>query len=68
MDKLKLRESIKNEWARIVESLLYQMQGEEDYVLDVKDLSKIKTFKHICKCDGQNYREVIKQLQEQQNN
>ena len=65
MSRKELRKSVEDRWKDIIESLLYQSQGEEDYLLDVEYLSKIKTFKCICECNGEDYREVIKQLQEQ---
>jgi hypothetical protein len=49
----------------IIESLLYQStEGLDGYLSDMKYLSKVKTFKHICECNGEDYREVIKQIKE----
>ena len=67
MDKLKLRKYVEDRWKDIIESLLYQSEDEENYLLDVEYLSKVKTFKYICECNGEDYREVIKQIKEQDN-
>ena len=67
MSNPRLRKSVEDRWKDIIESLLYQSQGEDDYLLDVEYLSKVKTFKYICECNGEDYREVIKQIKEQDN-
>ena len=68
MSRKELRKSVEDRWKDIIESLLYQSnEGLDDYLLDMKNLSKVKTFKHICKCNGEDYREVIKQIKEQDN-
>ena len=65
MDRKELRKSVENRWKDIIESLLYQSEDEENYLLDVEYLSKVKTFKYICECNGEDYREVIKQIKEE---
>ena len=65
MNRKELRKSVENRWKDIIESLLYQSEDEENYLLDVEYLSKVKTFKYICECNGEDYREVIKQIKEQ---
>jgi hypothetical protein len=65
MNRKELRESVDDRWKDIIESLLYQStEGLDGYLSDMKYLSKVKTFKHICKCNGEDYREVIKQIKE----
>ncbi len=61
----RLRKAVEDRWKDIIESLLYQSQGEDDYLLDVEYLSKIKTFKQVCECNGQDYREVIQELKQE---
>ena len=65
MSDKKLRQAIKDESERIIESLLYQ-SPEEDYELDKRYLhSPQRTFKELCECNGENYKEVIQQLKEE---
>jgi hypothetical protein len=65
MSRKELRESVDDRWKDIIESLLYQStEGLDGYLSDMKYLSKVKTFKHICECNGEDYREVIKQIKE----
>jgi hypothetical protein len=66
-----LRKAVENEFKRIIESLLYQSSEDEcfeDYLLDLKYYGSVKTFKEICECNGQNYREVIQELKQENNN
>ena len=62
----KLREAIDNECKSIIESMLFQAQSYciEDVRLEMMLLAKM-TFKELCEYNGQDYKEVIKQLKEQ---
>lgn len=65
MSNKELRQAIKDESERIIESLLYQ-STEEDYEEDKKYLhSSQRTFKELCECNGEDYKEVIQQLKEE---
>lgn len=65
MNNKKLRQAIKDESERIIESLLYQ-SDEEDYEEDKRYLrSSQRTFKELCECNGEDYKEVIQQLKEE---
>ena len=64
MSKQELRQAIKEESERIIESLLYQ-SPEEDFEEDKKYLCDSRTFKELCDCNGENYKEVIQRLKEE---
>jgi hypothetical protein len=66
MANQKLKEAIDNESKRIIESMLFQAQSYciEDVRLEMISLAKM-TFKQLCEYNGQDYKEVIKQLKEQ---
>tara|TARA_R110002012_G_scaffold224675_1_gene396628 strand:- start:590 stop:790 length:201 start_codon:yes stop_codon:yes gene_type:complete len=64
MSNEEFRQLIKKESERIIESLLYQ-SPEEDYEEDKKYLhSSQRTFKELCECNGENYKDVIQELKE----
>ena len=66
MSNKELRQAIKDESKRIIESLLYQ-SPEEDYQEDKRYLhSSQRTFKELCECNGENYKEVIQRLKEEE--
>ena len=62
----KLRKAVDNESKRIIESMLFQAQSYciEDVRLEMISLAKM-TFKELCEYNGQDYKEVIKDLKEQ---
>ena len=62
----KLTEAVDNESKRIIESMLFQAQSYclEDLRSEMIGLAKM-TFKQLCEYNGQDYKEVIKQLKEQ---
>jgi len=66
MANKKLKEAIDNESKRMIESMLFQAQSYciEDVRLEMISLAKM-TFKELCEYNGQDYKEVIKQLKEQ---
>ena len=66
MANKKLKEAIDNESKRMIESMLFQAQSYciEDLRLEMISLAKM-TFKELCEYNGQDYKEVIKQLKEQ---
>jgi hypothetical protein len=66
MANQKLKEALDNESKRIIESMLFQAQSYciEDVRLEMISLAKM-TFKQLCEYNGQDYKEVIKQLKEQ---
>ena len=71
MSDTRLRKSVENEFKRMIESLLYQSSENEcfeDYLLDLEYYGSVKTFKEICECNGQNYREVIQELKQENEN
>ena len=61
-----LRTAVDNECKRIIESMLFQAQSYclEDLRSEMTVLAKM-TFKQLCEYNGQDYKEVIKQLKEQ---
>ena len=65
MPNKKLREAVDSEFKRIIESMLFQAQSYciEDLRLEMIVLAKM-TFKELCEYNGQDYKEVIKQLKE----
>ena len=66
MPNKKLREAVDSEFKRIIESMLFQAQSYciEDLRLEMISLAKM-TFKELCEYNGQDYKEVIKDLKEQ---
>ena len=65
MNNKELRQAIKDESERIIESLLYQ-SPKEDYEEDKRYLHSFqRTFKELCECNGEDYKEVIRMLKEE---
>ena len=63
-----LRKAVENEFKRMIESLLYQSSENEcfeDYLLDLEYYGSVKTFKEICECNGQDYKKVIQELKQE---
>jgi len=69
MTKNNLKQAIEERRKQIIEMLLIDSENEpiEDFILDIKAISKAKTFKDICNLSMRNYREEIKNLREQLN-
>ena len=68
MANLKLRNAVEKEFKRIIGSLLYQSSEDmcfEDYLLDLEYYGTLKTFKQVCECNGQDYKEVIQELKQE---
>ena len=59
-----LKQAIEDRHKEIIVSLLYQSQDDclEDYLLDLEYYSNVKTFKQICFCNGNDYKQEIKEL------
>jgi len=59
-----LKQAIEDRHKEIIVSLLYQSQDDclEDYLLDLEYYSSVKTFKQICFCNGNDYKQEIKEL------
>lgn len=69
MNKEQLKEAIEDRHKHII---IMNMLDSECYVLDefledLKILSKVKTFKEICEMNSLNYKEEIKQLKRGKN-
>jgi len=69
LTKQKLRERIEERSKAIYEMLFYDSMSEciEDMRLDLKCMSKAKTFKQICELQDRDYREEIRILKESNN-
>jgi len=69
MTKQKLRERIEERSKAIYEMLFIDSMNEciEDMRLDLKCMSKAKTFKQICELQDRDYREEIRMLKESDN-
>ena len=63
----RLRKAVENEFKRIIDSLLYQ-SSEDMCFLDLEYYGTLKTFKQVCECNGQDYREVIQEIKEEIDN
>ena len=61
-----LKTAVDNECKRIIESMLFQAQSYclEDLRLEMMILANM-SFKKLCEYNGQDYKEVIKKLKEQ---
>ena len=59
-----LKQAIEDRHKEIIVNLLYQSQDDclEDYLLDLEYYSNVKTFKQICFCNGNDYKQEIKEL------
>ena len=69
MTKQELRERIEERSKAIYEMLFIDSMNEsiEDMRLDLKCMSKAKTFKQICELQNRDYREEIRILKESDN-
>ena len=69
MTKQQLRERIEERSKNIFEMLFYDSMSEciEDMRLDLKCMSKAKTFKQICELQDRDYKEEIRILKESDN-
>ena len=69
MTKQQLRERIEERSKNIFEMLFYDSMSEciEDMILDLKCMSKAKTFKQICELQDRDYKEEIRILKESDN-
>ena len=69
MTKQQLRERIEERSKNIFEMLFYDSMREciEDMRLDLKCMSKAKTFKQICELQDRDYKEEIRILKESDN-
>ena len=69
MTKQQLRERIEERSKNIFEMLFYDSISEciEDMRLDLKCMSKAKTFKQICELQDRDYKEEIRILKESDN-
>ena len=69
MTKQELRERIEERSKAIYEMLFIDSMNEsiEDMRLDLKCMSKAKTFKQICELQDRDYREEIRMLKESDN-
>ena len=69
MTKQELKERIEERSKAIYEMLFIDSMNEsiEDMRLDLKCMSKAKTFKQICELQNRDYREEIRMLKESDN-
>ena len=69
MTKQELRERIEERSKAIYEMLFIDSMNEciEDMRLDLKCMSKAKTFKQICELQDRDYRKEIRMLKESDN-
>ena len=69
MTKQELKERIEERSKAIYEMLFIDSMNEsiEDMRLDLKCMSKAKTFKQICELQNRDYREEIRMLKEADN-
>lgn len=67
MSKQQLRQKIKERQEQIIEMLLLDSENEceEDYLLDLQEIKKAKTFKDICILNMRDYKEEIKLIKEE---
>jgi hypothetical protein len=67
MSKQQLRQKIKERQDQIIEMLLLDSENEceEDYLLDLQEIKKAKTFKDICILNMRDYKEEIKLIKEE---
>ena len=68
MKNTKLKGMIGDRFKEVINNLLYESaQNEclEDYLLDLKYYGSVKTFKEICKCNGQDYKKEILNLKQE---
>ena len=68
MSNLALKEKIKERSDQIIEMLLIdssENESIEDYLLDLQEIKKAKTFKEICNLQDRDYKEEILNLKQQ---
>jgi len=67
MSNLALKEKIKERSNQIIEMLLIDSENEstEDYLLDLQEIKKAKTFKEICNLQDRDYKEEILNLKQE---
>jgi len=68
MSKQELRQKIKERQDQIIEMLLLDSVHEcdEDYLLDLQEIKKAKTFKDVCILNMRDYKEEIKLIKEEE--
>lgn len=67
MSKQQLRQKIKERQEQIIEMLLLDSENEceEDYLLDLQEIKKARTFKDVCILNMRDYKEEIKLIKEE---
>jgi len=68
MSNLALKEKIKERSDQIIEMLLIdsaENESIEDYLLDLQEIKKAKTFKEICNLQDRDYKEEILNLKQE---
>ena len=67
MSNLALKEKIKERSNQIIEMLLIDSENEstEDYLLDLQEIKKAKTFKEICSLQDRDYKKEILNLKQE---
>ena len=68
MSNLALKEKIKQRSNQIIEMLLIdssENESIEDYLLDLQEIKKAKTFKEICNLQDRDYKEEILNLKQE---
>ena len=68
MSNLALKEKIKERSSQIIEMLLIdssENESIEDYLLDLQEIKKAKTFKEICNLQDRDYKEEILNLKQE---
>ena len=68
MSNLALKEKIKERSNQIIEKLLIdssENESIEDYLLDLQEIKKAKTFKEICNLQDRDYKEEILNLKQE---
>tara|TARA_R100000951_G_scaffold115005_1_gene121711 strand:+ start:334 stop:549 length:216 start_codon:yes stop_codon:yes gene_type:complete len=70
MSKQQLRQKIKERQEQIIEMLLLDSENEceEDYLLDLQEIKKARTFKDVCILNMRDYKEEIKLIKEEVSN
>ena len=66
MSKQELRQKIKERQDQIIEMLLLDNECDEDYLLDLQEIKKAKTFKDVCILNMRDYKQEIKLIKEEE--
>ena len=66
MSKQELRQKIKERQDQIIEMLWLDNECDEDYLLDLQEIKKAKTFKDVCLLNMRDYKEEIKLIKEEE--